>query len=273
MDWFNIKEMPIHYTTHIDSVDQVSEIVSYCINDVESTKAILHLSKEQIILRNQLSKEYDLDLYSASEPRISKELFAHFLSDTLNWDKKELKLKRTYRDSIALKDCILPYISFKTPIFNKLLEFFNSKVIKETKGSLNYTINYKGVKTDYGLGGIHGAREAGIYEAKNGWVIMTSDVTSFYPNLAIENGFSPKHLPNKEFLELYKWFFEERKLIPKKEWTNLSQRMIWHGRRICHSRKPACGACPMAKLCPSFGIGEMDKVKAMALVKTDADFR
>jgi endonuclease-3 len=49
--------------------------------------------------------------------------------------------------------------------------------------------------------------------------------------------------------------------------------MIWHGRRICHSRKPACGACPLAKLCPSFGIGEMDKVKAMALVKTDADFR
>ena len=226
MDWFNIKEMPIHYTTHIDSVDQVSEIVSYCINDVESTKAILHLSKEQIILRNQLSKEYNLDLYSASEPRISKELFAHFLSDTLNWDKKELKLKRTYRDSIALKDCILPYISFKTPIFNNLLEFFNSKVIKETKGSLNYTINYKGVKTDYGLGGIHGAREAGIYEAKNGWVIMTSDVTSFYPNLAIENGFSPKHLPNKEFLELYKWFFEERKLIPKKDPKNYVYKII-----------------------------------------------
>jgi endonuclease-3 len=62
-------------------------------------------------------------------------------------------------------------------------------------------------------------------------------------------------------------------LIPQKEWTNLSQRMIWHGRRICHSRKPACGACPLAKLCPSFGIGEVDKVKAMALVKTDADFR
>jgi endonuclease-3 len=66
---------------------------------------------------------------------------------------------------------------------------------------------------------------------------------------------------------------EVGKLIPQKEWTNLSQRMIWHGRRICHSRKPACGACPLAKLCPSFGIGEVDKVKAMALVKTDAVFR
>ena len=62
-------------------------------------------------------------------------------------------------------------------------------------------------------------------------------------------------------------------LIPQKEWTNLSQRMIWHGRRICHSRKPACGACPLAKLCPSFGIGEMDTSNAKLLVKTDADFR
>ncbi len=62
-------------------------------------------------------------------------------------------------------------------------------------------------------------------------------------------------------------------LIPQKEWTNLSQRMIWHGRRICHSRKPACGACPLAKLCPSFGIGEIDLIKAKKLVKSDEDFR
>ena len=64
-----------------------------------------------------------------------------------------------------------------------------------------------------------------------------------------------------------------QQLIPQAEWTNLSQRMIWHGRRICHSRKPACGVCPVAKICPSVGIGEMDKVKALALVKTDKDFR
>lgn len=62
-------------------------------------------------------------------------------------------------------------------------------------------------------------------------------------------------------------------LIPQKEWTNLSQRMIWHGRRVCHSRKPACGACPLTKLCPSVGIGEMNITKAKLLVKTDKDFR
>ena len=66
---------------------------------------------------------------------------------------------------------------------------------------------------------------------------------------------------------------EVGELIPQGEWTNLSQRMIWHGRRVCHSRKPACGACTLAKICPSVGIGEMNKEKAALLVKTDKDFR
>ena len=67
--------------------------------------------------------------------------------------------------------------------------------------------------------------------------------------------------------------FSVAELIPEKEWTNLSQRMIWHGRRVCHSRKPACGACSLSKLCPSFGIGESDPIKAKRLVKVEADFR
>ena len=62
-------------------------------------------------------------------------------------------------------------------------------------------------------------------------------------------------------------------LIPRKEWTNLSQRLIWHGRRVCHSRKPACAACALYKLCPSYGSGEMDPIKARAMVKSDEAFR
>ena len=67
--------------------------------------------------------------------------------------------------------------------------------------------------------------------------------------------------------------FEVMELIPQKEWTNLSQRMIWHGRRRCFARKPACGACPLSALCPSFGIGETDPIKAALLVKTEEDFK
>ncbi|MCW2523319.1 MAG: endonuclease [Frankiales bacterium] len=57
-------------------------------------------------------------------------------------------------------------------------------------------------------------------------------------------------------------------LIPRKEWTILSHRVIWHGRRLCHARRPACGVCPIARLCPSAGIGEMDPVAAAKLVKS-----
>jgi endonuclease-3 len=56
-------------------------------------------------------------------------------------------------------------------------------------------------------------------------------------------------------------------LFPRKDWTLLSHRLIFHGRRRCHSRRPACGACPLARLCPSFGIGETDPVAAAKLVK------
>ncbi|WP_244501154.1 endonuclease III [Streptomyces sp. TP-A0874] len=56
-------------------------------------------------------------------------------------------------------------------------------------------------------------------------------------------------------------------LFPKNEWTMLSHRIIFHGRRVCHSRNPACGACPIAPLCPSYGVGETDPGKAEKLLK------
>jgi len=58
-------------------------------------------------------------------------------------------------------------------------------------------------------------------------------------------------------------------LFPKRDWTDLSQRLIWHGRRRCHARTPACGACPLARMCPSFGEGPTDPEIAEKLVKTE----
>jgi endonuclease-3 len=57
-------------------------------------------------------------------------------------------------------------------------------------------------------------------------------------------------------------------LIPKAEWTILDHRVIWHGRRVCHARKPACGACAIAHLCPSYGEGPTDPKVAAKLVKS-----
>jgi endonuclease-3 len=56
-------------------------------------------------------------------------------------------------------------------------------------------------------------------------------------------------------------------LFPRSEWTMLSHRLIWHGRRVCHARRPACGACGVARWCPSYGLGPTDPEVARKLVK------
>jgi hypothetical protein len=227
MDWKNIKDMPIpHYAEVTES--QILSIVKYCINDVRSTKQIMQLSKGQIELRRALTEEYNIDLFSASEPRISKELFLHFLSKQTGIRKAELRQMRTQREQIVVKDIILPYISFETATFQHLLKKFQDVVIYtgNTKGGFKYSVQYKGVKTDYGLGGIHGARQSRVYNATDDMVIMTSDVTSFYPNLAIRNKWAPAHLPQEEFCSQYEWFFDERKTIPKKDPKNYVYKII-----------------------------------------------
>lgn len=60
---------------------------------------------------------------------------------------------------------------------------------------------------------------------------------------------------------------EVGRLFPRRDWTQLSHTLIWHGRRTCHARRPACGACPVARWCPSYGVGETDPEKATALVR------
>ncbi|MGW5879966.1 endonuclease III [Nocardiopsis terrae] len=56
-------------------------------------------------------------------------------------------------------------------------------------------------------------------------------------------------------------------LFPRKDWTMLSHRVVWHGRRVCHARRPACGACPLARWCPSFGEGPTDPRTAEKLLR------
>ena len=58
-------------------------------------------------------------------------------------------------------------------------------------------------------------------------------------------------------------------LFPKRDWTMLSHHLIWHGRRRCHARNPACGACPVARWCPAYGEGPTDPVAAAKLVRTE----
>jgi len=73
-------------------------------------------------------------------------------------------------------------------------------------------------------------------------------------------GWTTQHDPEKVEVDI-------AALFPKRDWTQLCQNMIWHGRRCCHARNPACGACPVAHWCPSYGEGETDPVKAAKLIR------
>jgi len=228
MDWYNLQDMPISHTTMILRKDQILEIISYCINDVKSTKQIMQLSADQIRLRKTLTDEYDINLYSASEPRISKELFLHFLSKATGYSKWDLKSSRTKRGDIKVKNLILPYVKFDTPEFDSIRQKFESLVInpEETKNAFHYSLTHKLVTTDFGLGGLHGARRSGIYEEDENMLIMSSDVVSFYPNLAIVNKWAPAHIPKDAFCNQYEWFFKERKKIPKSDPRNYVYKII-----------------------------------------------
>ena len=126
MDWDNMVDMPLPHDTNITTKQQLDMIVSYCINDVDSTKEIFNQCKPLIALRKSLTDQYGINLYSASEPRISKELFAYYLGKELGIPKYELKKLRTYRNVIKVKDIILDYIEFVTPEFNNLLDKFKT---------------------------------------------------------------------------------------------------------------------------------------------------
>lgn len=228
MDWHNVQDMPIDHRQSITKVEDLQKIAKYCRNDVSSCKKIMQLSKGQINLRGTLTSTYGINLFSASEPRISKELFLYFLAKKTNMNKYDLKNMRTYRSEIRVKDIILPYVGFNDiQEFQDLLDKFKELVIYpgQTRGGFKYSVKYRGVQTDFGLGGVHGAKK-GVYESGDGMVIMSSDVKSFYPNLAIRNGWAPGHLPKKAFCDLYEWFYDERLKIPKKDLRNYVYKII-----------------------------------------------
>jgi endonuclease III len=94
----------------------------------------------------------------------------------------------------------------------------------------------------------------------NAFGIPGITVDTHFARLSRRFGWTTQHDPDKIEKDV-------GSLFPRSEWTALSHRLIWHGRRICHARRPACGVCPVARLCPSYGIGPTDVATARKLVK------
>lgn len=228
MDWPNLEDMPYSHTHYVEDEQQLGEVISYCYNDVAATKKGYQLCQESVELREALSKEYRLNLNSASEPRLAKELFLHFLSQKTGIDKKELKKYSTQRDKIEVDKILLPYIKFERQEFIMLVNNFRKLVINgnELKGAFKYNVQYRGLSIDYGVGGIHGFSKQDTYRSDDTHVIMTSDVRSYYPNLAIKNKWAPAHIQKKAFCDQYEAFYNDRTKFKKGSTKNYLYKIL-----------------------------------------------
>ena len=204
----------------------MDEIIDYCKNDVRATRKFAQECKDLIKLRISQSEQYpELNLLNKPDSSVGEQMFLHFMSETMGVDKKELKKMRTHRGSLDIRDIILPYINFKTPEFQEVLDFYNNA----KSGGLKKTVKYKGINYEFGEGGIHASWDNKIFEESDEFVLKDIDVSSFYPNLAIVNDFRPEHL-GTAFSKVYKNIYEQRKKYPKGSAENQSYKIILNGK-------------------------------------------
>ena len=228
----SIEDLPFPVGTVLTQ-SQVEVLKRYNQHDVAQTKRFYHHSKDMIRFREELTHKYQRDFMNHNDTKIGKDYFVMKLEEAgvacYDYGDKGRTPRQTKRPVIHLKDAILPWINFEQPEFNRVTGWLKQQSITETKGvftDLTATIN--GFTFVFGLGGIHGSVESEIIESDSEHVIVDLDVTSYYPNLAITNGFHPAHL-GKEFVSIYKYLFEQRKSYPKKSAESAMLKLALNG--------------------------------------------
>ena len=219
---------PLPYDVGLHLNDQEKDcLIEYNRYDVLQTLKFYELSRNEIEFRESLAVIYPTkDVINFSNTKIGTTYFVTKLESMKPGScyrkvDGHNRVVQTKRDSINLKEVILPYINFKNDEFNRILRFFKSKIINETKGvfkGLTCTIN--GLTYVFGTGGIHASIKSTTIPYDPGYIIRDLDVSSYYPNIAIKNNFYPAHL-GVNFCEIYKSVYEERQTYPKGSPKNL----------------------------------------------------
>ena len=228
----NISDLPFPVGTSL-TLDQVPVLKKYNRHDVVQTKQFYHHSTESIRFREELTARYQRDFMNHNDTKIGKDYFVMELEAAgvacYDYGPQGRQPRQTRRPSIALKDAILPWITFQEPEFQRMLEWLKAQTITETKGVFtDVTATVRGFTFVFGLGGIHGSVESEIVEASDSLVIESVDVTSMYPNIAISNGFYPEHL-GPTFVTIYQHLYEERKKHPKGSPENAMLKLALNG--------------------------------------------
>jgi hypothetical protein len=135
LNWDHLQDLPLPYY-HVVEESEIEDIMKYNLNDVLATNEFFKASMKQIKMRIALSREYNLKLINANDPKIGSEIFASILSKEMNINKYELKKMQSPEEDIHFKDCILPDVKFKTKGFQELLKYLKQQVLNpdQTKG-------------------------------------------------------------------------------------------------------------------------------------------
>lgn len=208
MQFHNVQEYEGDFTKPI-TVDKIDEMIKYNINDVDSTEELLNRCKKQIDLRIGIQEEFGVDVLSKDGMTIGTEILKIKYLEKSGKSWYDIKDLRTPCDIIDLNDVIFPFIKFKTPILQNLLEEMKQQKVGASRKSYEKHFLLDGVEVSVGVGGIHSKNNPEIIIPKEDELLLDSDVNSLYPSLIISYNLVPKHL-GKEFLEVYGKVREDR---------------------------------------------------------------
>lgn len=230
----NICDLPFKPGTVLTH-DQIDTLLDYNWNDVEATLKFYYETFNQIKFREELVLKYPgRDWINFNDTKIGKEYFQMELEKAgvqlYNYGSNGRTPKQSKRMVIDLNEAILPWITFKTPEFQQVLEWLKAQKIRETKGVFkDLSAVVKGFKFDFGTGGIHGSVDSRIIVPDDeNYFITDLDVASYYPNLAIANQFYPEHL-GQGFCMIYEHLYEIRKKYPKGSTENAMLKLALNG--------------------------------------------
>lgn len=208
MQYPNVQEFVCDWTKPLP-LEDFDSMIDYNINDIESTSELLNRCKKDVDLRIAIEDEYGVRVLSKDGVNIGMKILTQkYLEKTglTWWDIKDL---RSPMSVIPLKDVILPFIKYDSPILQRVLEDMKNQIVSPGRKGYENKFVFNNLRYSVGVGGIHSVNSPEIIIPRDDEMLIDIDVASLYPSMLIEYKFYPRHL-GKEFLEVYKQIKDER---------------------------------------------------------------
>lgn len=208
MQYPNVQEFVCDWTKPLP-LEDFDSMIDYNINDIESTSELLNRCKKDVDLRIAIEDKYGVRVLSKDGVNIGMKILTQkYLEKTgLTW--QDIKDLRSPMSVIPLKDVILPFIKYDSPILQRILEDMKNQIVSPGRKGYENKFVFNNLRYSVGVGGIHSVNSPEIIIPRDDEMLIDIDVASLYPSMLIEYEFYPKHL-GKEFLEVYKQIKDER---------------------------------------------------------------